>query len=110
MKHSIRYHSVPMSILALTAYGLFQFPQCCMEDHLYVRSHSGLICTGFIDSDITYLLSIALDKIVFLPFGKLMDDYRWAVFDGTITKENLNAEWWKKRFDLYRTFISGCYG
>ena len=43
------------------------------------------------------MMSIALEKIVFLPFGKLMDDYRWALFDGSITSENLNKEWWKRR-------------
>lgn len=26
-----------------------------------------------------------------------MDDYRWAIFDGSISKNNLNAEWWKRR-------------
>jgi len=44
------------------------------------------------------MMGIALDKIVFLPFGKLMDDFRWALFDGTITSNDLNAQWWKRRY------------
>ncbi|XP_067952220.1 angiotensin-converting enzyme-like [Watersipora subatra] len=49
------------------------------------------------ESQINFMMSMALEKIVFLPFGKLMDDYRWAIFDGSITPDNLNAEWWKRR-------------
>ncbi|XP_038076505.1 angiotensin-converting enzyme-like [Patiria miniata] len=49
------------------------------------------------EADINFLMSMALDKIAFLPFGYLMDKWRWAVFDGTITPENFNAEWWKLR-------------
>ncbi|XP_022084569.1 angiotensin-converting enzyme-like isoform X2 [Acanthaster planci] len=49
------------------------------------------------EADLNFLMSMALDKIAFLPFGYLMDKWRWAVFDGTITPENFNAEWWKLR-------------
>jgi len=34
------------------------------------------------EADMNYLMSIALDKITFLPFGYLMDKFRWAVFAG----------------------------
>uniref|UniRef100_F6S8L7 Angiotensin-converting enzyme n=1 Tax=Ornithorhynchus anatinus TaxID=9258 RepID=F6S8L7_ORNAN len=49
------------------------------------------------ESEINYLMSMALDKIAFLPFGYLMDQWRWKVFDGRITKENYNQEWWNLR-------------
>ncbi|MBN3296564.1 angiotensin-converting enzyme [Amia ocellicauda] len=49
------------------------------------------------DSDINYLMSIALDKIAFLPFGYLMDQWRWKVFDGRITEQEYNKEWWNLR-------------
>ena len=39
----------------------------------------------------------ALDKIVFLPWGKLVDQWRWKVFSGEVTPENYNAAWWKLR-------------
>ena len=39
----------------------------------------------------------ALDKIAFLPFGKLIDEWRWGVFSGAITPENYNAAWWGLR-------------
>ena len=39
----------------------------------------------------------ALDKIAFLPFGYLVDQWRWKVFDGTITPENYNKGWWDLR-------------
>jgi peptidyl-dipeptidase A len=39
----------------------------------------------------------ALDKIAFLPFAKLIDEWRWGVFSGEITPENYNAAWWELR-------------
>ncbi|XP_064807077.1 angiotensin-converting enzyme-like [Oncorhynchus masou masou] len=49
------------------------------------------------ESTINYLMSIALDKIAFLPFGYLMDQWRWKVFDGRISEEEYNKEWWNMR-------------
>ncbi|XP_060637297.2 angiotensin-converting enzyme isoform X1 [Anolis sagrei] len=49
------------------------------------------------ESDINYLMSIALDKIAFLPFGYLMDQWRWKVFDGRITEDEYNQQWWNLR-------------
>jgi peptidyl-dipeptidase A len=45
--------------------------------------------------DIGLLLQMALDKVAFIPFGLLIDQWRWKVFSGEITPENYNAEWWK---------------
>ena len=42
-------------------------------------------------------LKMALDKIAFLPFGKLIDQWRWKLFSGEITAENYNSAWWKLR-------------
>ena len=39
----------------------------------------------------------ALDRIAFLPFGKLIDEWRWGVFSGEITPENYNQAWWELR-------------
>jgi peptidyl-dipeptidase A len=39
----------------------------------------------------------ALDKIAFLPFGKLIDEWRWGVFAGTIGSEDYNKAWWELR-------------
>lgn len=41
----------------------------------------------------------ALDKIVFLPWGKLVDQWRWKVFSGEIKPDQYNAGWWKLRED-----------
>ncbi|KAM6951413.1 angiotensin-converting enzyme isoform 2-T2 [Aplochiton taeniatus] len=49
------------------------------------------------ESDINFLMSMALDKIAFLPFGYLMDQYRWKVFDGRIPETEYNKEWWNLR-------------
>jgi len=39
----------------------------------------------------------ALDKIAFLPFGKLIDEWRWGVFSGAVSPDNYNAAWWDLR-------------
>jgi peptidyl-dipeptidase A len=40
---------------------------------------------------------VALDKIAFLPFGKLIDQWRWDVFSGKTHPSKYNAAWWKLR-------------
>lgn len=42
-------------------------------------------------------MKVALDKIAFLPFGKLIDEWRWQVFSGEIAPEDYNAGWWDLR-------------
>jgi len=39
----------------------------------------------------------ALDSIAFLPFGKLIDEWRWAVFAGEILPDDYNKSWWEMR-------------
>jgi len=39
----------------------------------------------------------ALDKIAFLPWSKLVDQWRWKVFSGEIGPEQYNAAWWQLR-------------
>ena len=39
----------------------------------------------------------ALQKIAFLPFGKLIDQWRWDVFAGKIGPDRYNAGWWDLR-------------
>jgi peptidyl-dipeptidase A len=50
-----------------------------------------------VDADIPILLKQALDKVAFLPFGLLIDQWRWKVFSGEITPENYNQAWWDLR-------------
>jgi peptidyl-dipeptidase A len=42
-------------------------------------------------------MKMALDKVAFLPFGKLIDEWRWAVFDGRVKPEEYNKAWWDLR-------------
>ena len=39
----------------------------------------------------------ALDKVAFLPFGLLIDQWRWKVFSGEVTPEKYNEAWWELR-------------
>ena len=47
--------------------------------------------------DIGLLLNKALEKIAFLPFGLLIDKWRWEVFSGRIPPSKYNEEWWNLR-------------
>ncbi|KAF7199256.1 angiotensin-converting enzyme-like [Nothobranchius furzeri] len=40
---------------------------------------------------------MALEKIAFLPFGYLIDQWRWGVFDGRTPPDKYNSEWWYLR-------------
>ena len=40
-------------------------------------------------------MRMALQKVAFLPFGLMIDRWRWGVFDGSITPANYNAAWWE---------------
>ena len=49
------------------------------------------------DADLGLLMQMALDKVAFLPFGLLIDRWRWAVFSGETSPEEYNAAWWRLR-------------
>jgi peptidyl-dipeptidase A len=62
-----------------------------------------LVKLGFLDKapdtskDIGLLLNKALEKIAFLPFGLLIDQWRWKVFSGEVKPEDYNKAWWELR-------------
>ena len=47
--------------------------------------------------DMGLMLHKALEKVAFLPFGLLIDQWRWKVFSGEITPEQYNQAWWQLR-------------
>nr|CAH7715322.1 unnamed protein product [Callosobruchus chinensis] len=49
------------------------------------------------ESDINTLMNMALEKISFLPFGLLIDKWRWDVFSGAVQPEKWNSHWWHYR-------------
>ncbi|MGZ8369601.1 MAG: M2 family metallopeptidase [Caulobacteraceae bacterium] len=49
------------------------------------------------EADIPLLLRRSLDSIGFLPFGLLVDRWRWQVFSGQVTPEHYNDAWWALR-------------
>jgi len=48
-------------------------------------------------ADIGFLLNRALDKVAFLPFGYLVDQWRWKVFTGEVGPNDYNKAWWELR-------------
>ncbi len=49
------------------------------------------------DGDLGLLLRMAMEKVAFLPFGLLVDQWRWKVFSGEISPAQYNASWWELR-------------
>ena len=49
------------------------------------------------EEDIPFLLKMALDKIAFVPFGLLVDRWRWQVFSGQVGPQEYNDAWWALR-------------
>lgn len=47
--------------------------------------------------DLGLLLARALDKVAFLPFGLLIDQWRWKVFSGEVKPDGYNRAWWELR-------------
>jgi peptidyl-dipeptidase A len=62
-----------------------------------------LVKLGFIpkapdaSKDIGLLMQRALEKVAFLPFGLMIDQWRWKVFSGEVKPENYNKAWWELR-------------
>ena len=48
-------------------------------------------------AELNFLMKQALDKIAFLPFGKLIDQWRWDVFSGKTPATDYNKAWWGLR-------------
>jgi len=49
------------------------------------------------ETNINILFDMALERIAFLPFGYLVDKFRWDVYSGVTSKEEMNCHWWKLR-------------
>ena len=49
------------------------------------------------EADLPLLLRTALDKVAFLPFGLMIDKWRWEVFSGQVKPAGYNKAWWQLR-------------
>ena len=49
------------------------------------------------EADLGLLMRDALDKVAFLPFGLLIDQWRWKVFNGEVSPDQYNQAWWELR-------------
>lgn len=53
------------------------------------------------DADLALLMRQAMDKVAFLPFGLMVDQWRWKVFSGEYSPSEYNSGWWELR-DKYQ--------
>ena len=40
---------------------------------------------------------MALERVAFLPFGLLIDKWRWDVFSCAVQQSEWNSHWWRLR-------------
>jgi peptidyl-dipeptidase A len=57
----------------------------------------GLLQTVPKSDDTALLLRRAMDKVAFLPFGLMIDQWRWKVMDGSLKPADYNKGWWELR-------------
>jgi peptidyl-dipeptidase A len=48
-------------------------------------------------ADVGLLLQTALQRLAFLPFGLVVDSWRWQVFSGRVPPDQYNRVWWDLR-------------
>jgi peptidyl-dipeptidase A len=62
-----------------------------------------LVKVGLVDrapdasGDVGLLLRTALERLAFLPFGLVVDGWRWQVFSGKVAPDAYNRAWWELR-------------
>lgn len=49
------------------------------------------------ENDINSLYHMALERVAFLPFGLLIDKWRWDLFSGSTPENKWNTHWWELR-------------
>lgn len=57
----------------------------------------GLLAKAPQSDDTALLLRRAMDKVAFLPFGLMIDQWRWKVMDGSLKSHDYNKGWWELR-------------
>ncbi len=56
------------------------------------------------ETNINILFNAALGKLVFMPFGYLVDKYRWDLYSGWADEHDMNCHWVKLRIDIQGLF------
>jgi peptidyl-dipeptidase A len=49
------------------------------------------------DNDIAWLLQQALERVAFLPFAMVVEQWRWQIFAGQAQADDYNTLWWALR-------------
>ncbi|VVC89432.1 unnamed protein product [Leptidea sinapis] len=76
------------------------------SEHLYQikKLSSGIrfynVCFNFRTHDsyqvtMNFLMAMALEKVAYLPFAFMVDQWRWSVFEDGV--ENMNKRWWQMK-------------
>ena len=52
------------------------------------------------ETEINILMNMAMNSLAFMPFGYLVDKYRWDLFSGVADEKSVNCHWVKLRMDI----------
>ena len=62
------------------------------------------------EATINAQMRMALSGVSFLPFGLMIDRWRWGVFDGSIKPEQYNQKWWELKAQYQGVAPAGARG
>ena len=60
------------------------------------------------ETEINILMNMAMESLVFLPFGYLVDKYRWDLYSGVADESSMNCHWVKLRMDIQGDSTISC--
>ena len=52
------------------------------------------------ETDINILFNTAVTRLTFMPFGYLVDRYRWDLYKGLVDRQDINCHWHKLRLEI----------
>lgn len=76
------------------AFNTFEFRFFFFFDHHDLLSVLGVLLA---ETEINFLLKQALTIVATLPFTYMLEEWRWQVFAGNISKDEWMKQWWEMK-------------
>ena len=71
---------------------------------LYETLKNSAVSTMSYVTTSVYYFSASIIQVAFLPFGLLIDLWRWDIFSGKINESQWNTHWWELRWEFLLSF------
>ena len=71
-----------------------------IESSITTINHFAFSLVGDKEVNINILFQMALQRLAFMPFGYLVDKYRWDLYSGKVSLDDMNCHWVKLRSEI----------